>query len=38
MFYAAASLFVPDTPARKGKSSSGGVPYHLTGVSPQLPF
>ena len=33
-----ASLFVPDTPARKGKSSSGGVPHHLTGVSPQLPF
>jgi len=32
------SLFVPDTPAHKGKSSSGGVPHHLTGISPQLPF
>ena len=38
LVFKGASLFVPDTPARKGKSSSDGVPHHLTGVSPQLPF
>ena len=32
--YVSASLFVLDAPACKGKSSSGGVPHRLTGVSP----